>query len=155
MDGLLKEMIELYKTTDLNYREIGDRFGLNKNQARGRIRRWLKKHPEHIRSERPCKRSKDKNIPDAMSEDLFIRPYNWKSKLREGLASLEPGTTDAVIADDDFRRYLGIPKNKWKKLKQMSEFKEYQLLVKSSVYWCQPETGRRLRAKIELSDEVL
>ena len=103
------------------------------------------------------KRVEDRSecIPNAMSEDIFLRPFDWKGKLTDGLNALVPGSRNAVIADDDFRRHLGISEAKWRKLKGLQEFKKYQLLVKGSVYWCQPETGKRLRARIELSDEVL
>ena len=39
MDSLLAEMVELYKTTDMTYREISKRVGLNENQVGGRLKR--------------------------------------------------------------------------------------------------------------------
>jgi hypothetical protein len=155
MDKVMKDILELYKTTSLSVPGIGKRLGFSKDMVEGRLRRWFAKHPEDKRSAiRNCV-PENTDLTLAMSEDEFVRPYDWKAKLREGIDSLIPGSNKAVIADEDFRRHLGISETKWRKLKTLQEFKRYQLMVKSSIYWCQPETGQRLRAKIELSDEVL
>jgi len=159
------ELIELWKSSGMTYGQLADQTGLSKTAIASRVQRYLANHPEE-KSKRRVKgngngsgssvRLGEVKLPTAISETEFLKPFDWKGRLREGLGKLTPGSNMAVIRDDDFRRHLGIPEPKWRRLKRMDEFMEYQLQISGqSLYWCQPETASKLRSQIELADEVI
>jgi len=154
----IQTLLKLYHE-DKTHGEIALKTKLSRTAVASRLQRYFRKHPQD-------QRRKDRGnggvklqpiqLVTAISEVDFLKPFDWVQRLREGLEKLSPGTSQAVIRDDDFRRHLGIPQDKWRKLKKMDEFTQYQMTISNqATYWCQPETRNKLMSRIELADEVM
>jgi hypothetical protein len=162
VDDFTKRILELYQETDLSRPKIAKELGVSKAVVTGRLDRLFRRLPElKVRpGQKPSKTlsgelSFQDDLNSAMSEEEFLEPFDWQGRLDEGLHFLVPGSKYAVIRDDDFRRCLNIPKDKWIRLKRRESNKSYQLSIGASIYWCQPESKSRLKSKIELAEEVL
>jgi len=165
MDPLTEKMVKLYRETDLSKPKIAEELGVTTAAVSGRLVRFFRRHPElkqrgrksgsKVSSKKGPVKGEPIELVAAMSETDFLKPFDWAGRLEEGIEKLTPESKSAVIRDDDFRKSLKIPQDKWRRLKRMGGYKEYQLVIHGSTYWCQKETRARLTAKIELAEEVL
>lgn len=163
MKELTKDMVDLYQNTNLSYADIARELDTTRQTVRKRLKRLFKSRPdldtrnkgknvqEEFESSDGTNTEKIKN--ESMSEQEFLEPYDWIQRVNEGLQLLEPNSNTAVIKDEDFRRSLEIPKHIWKKIKNRKDMKPYQVSIRQSLYWCQPETSENLRKKIDLIDD--
>jgi hypothetical protein len=140
VDLLTQKMLEMYQSTNKTYVDIAKELGYTSDVVQGRLSRLFKKQPE----------LNNRNSKKSVKFD----PIDYKELIRFNLQLLVPGSKCAVISDSDFRRHLKISTYEWDKLKNIKEFKTYQLIIDNNLYWCQPETKSYLKSKIELADEV-
>lgn len=162
MNAFTQKILNLYQETDMSYADIAREFKVTRHTVRNRLKRLFKQHPElDFRSSSAfdiTNKSEKKHVEkvknESISEEEFLEPYDWITRVNDGLNLLEPGSNSAIIKDEDFRRSLEIPKHLWKKIKNRNDMKPYQVHIKQSLYWCQPETAENLRKKIDLIDEV-
>lgn len=165
MDPLTEKMVRLYRETSLSKPKIAEKLGVTTPTVSGRLVRFFKRHPElkqrggqsgsNLAGKKGPVKGEPIELVAAMSEHDFLKPFDWAGRLEEGIRKLTTESKSAVIRDDDFRKSLKIPQDKWRRLKRMGGYKEYQLVIHGSTYWCQKETKSRLKAKIELAEEVL
>jgi len=89
-------------------------------------------------------------ISGLVSKDEFVKPYDVAQQLRETIAQFGNG----VIEDDNLRRHLKIGDHKWRILRSMPEFTQYQCLVCGKRIWGQKKTLVEVQEKIDLTENI-
>ena len=89
-------------------------------------------------------------IAGLVSKDEFVKPYDLAQHLRDTIAQFGNG----VIDDDSLRRHLKIGDSKWRILRSMPEFVQYQCLVYGKRIWGLKKTLVEVQEKIDLTESL-
>lgn len=149
-EELTRRLVKLYQE-NYSFSQMAEKVGCSVPKAKHRVRDVWREHPELKYRETSISDESGKHDFDGMlSEEDVIQKHDPKTQIYQGLEHLSPGTFCAVIRDKDFRKSLGIPTQKWERLRDLDEFQHYQIRVDGVCYWCHPETAERLSEKIDL-----
>lgn len=81
----------------------------------------------------------------AIDMDDFIEKNDVTLQVRKGIEKLE----GKLISDIGFRDALGISPQVWPQMRDRDEFRLYQITVRKVLYWAQPDTIDKVRAKLD------
>ena len=115
-------------------RKIGARFGVS--------RRWMEARKKELMSKQPG----NGKLTGAVDASEFIAKFDVPKRITDSL----PKLAGKVISDNDFRASLGIDNQRWARARDRDEFEEYQIEIRSKVYWGMPETLAVLRGKLDV-----
>jgi hypothetical protein len=99
---------------------------------------------------KPVTIKKSIQIAGLMKKEDFVKPYDIAQQLRETIGAFGGG----VIEDESLRRHLKVSESKWKILRNMEEFRDFQLMVCNRRIWGQEITLDEVRRKIDLTESI-
>lgn len=166
MEKLYKRVIACKKKhPDWGKIRVAEELGTTKSKVETRFK-WMQRDgewPSAVPVPSSTSKSSKKNRRGTISRRALQAKYDHNTKIREGiragvrtLVNADEPEDDDVIADSDFRRERcgNVPTNGYRTIANEDEFRDYQFLVRGTVYWTTRRTKKWALNNISTAREV-